>query len=384
MNGLKARYEIHVIQFTWGEAARLDQARTLFESNGLRYTSYTISRKPLVTLGTLWTLIQGRRFLRNYVTRHKIDILFPRTTFPAWMVSGMWNGLRNRKLVFDMDGFPLEERVDFLGLNPKGFQYRFLKRGERYMLAEAEVVLVRTKAAIEILAAEERLGSGAPALQRGADKYHIVVNGRDSAFFTPSSPEARRAIRESLGVKDAEILLVYSGSLGPQYCVPEMMTVFEGVSRREQGARLLILTGNPEYINGMNISPSLRERIIMKTAPFSEVPLYLGAADAGLAIRASSPSMKGVAPVKLGEYLMCGLPVIVSKGIGDTESFLSGQKAVYLLPDHGEIALKDSVAWVNRVVIDPSIAQEARQIGVKHFSLESSIRSYMEAFNYLQ
>ena len=35
LKGLKPRYEIHVVQFTWGEAGHLEKMKALFESNGM-------------------------------------------------------------------------------------------------------------------------------------------------------------------------------------------------------------------------------------------------------------------------------------------------------------------------------------------------------------
>ena len=38
------------------------------------------------------------------------------------------------------------------------------------------------------------------------------------------------------------------------------------------------------------------------------------------ALRRSSFSMRAVAPIKLGEYLLCGLPALASPGVGDTDA----------------------------------------------------------------
>src|SRR5690606_35943047 len=76
-----------------------------------------------------------------------------------------------------------------------------------------------------------------------------------------------------------------------------------------QEAKFLILTGNLEFAES-KIPADLKEFIVLKKVNSEEVPSYLNAADLGFALRQPKFSMQGVAPIKLGEYLLCGLPVI--------------------------------------------------------------------------
>lgn len=373
LKGLQEEYSFHVLQFTWGDEVRSSRIKEQCMAAGIGYTRYTITRKPSITTGTIWSLAKGIRLIRDYVRKNTPDIVMYRGTFPSFMGSRALRHNRSVRKVMDADGLPLEERVDFAGLNPRGLQYKFLKKNEGRAIGRSDAVLVRTFATIDVLAPNSAI----------ARKFHVVLNGRDSTFFVPPSREARRSMRAQLGVKEEELLLVYSGSLGPQYCIPEMLTLFEALQRREGGARFLVLSGNPEYLDKIAILPRLKERMIVRTADFSQVPLYLGAADVGLAIRTPSHSMIGVSPVKLGEYLLSGLPVISSRRIGDTESFLSGQNAVYLLAGHGDGALQEAALWTEQVIGVPEIAGNARRIGLAHFSLEKSIESYREAFKHL-
>src|SRR5690606_20177997 len=114
----------------------------------------------------------------------------------------------------------------------------------------------------------------------------------------------------------------------PQYHLPEMLQILRSV----ESAHFLILTGNTEFAL-QHLSEDLRHRITVKKVPVQEVPFWLNAADIAFGLRTPSCSMQGVAPIKLGEYLLCGLPVIASKGIGNSESILQQFEACYLY-DH--------------------------------------------------
>ena len=361
---LKEAYAVHVIQFTWGDPRASDRISGLFEAAGVRYNRYTISRRPQVTVGTIKTLVAGTGYLKRYVSDNKIDILMPRSTFPALMVLGMGKALDGRKLVFDADGLPLEERVDFAGLNPRGLQYRFLKRKERQVIHRADRVLVRTRAAIPILT-----GSC------GSANFFVVSNGRSPTRFLPLDPDERLRVRKELGFAQDDLVLVYCGSMGPQYCVNEMLLLPGLAAAHGIECKLLVLTGSPERINDTSV--------ITRSLSSAEVPRYLGAADIGLALRVPFPSMAGVAPIKLGEYLLCGLPVLASGGIGDTGTLLAGSEACHLLDDHSPAALDGAVRWIGAVVGKPGMGETARSLGLRYFSLEESVASYQEALKNL-
>ena len=60
----------------------------------------------------------------------------------------------------------------------------------------------------------------------------------------------------------------------------------------------------------------------LDTVDHHEVPDYLCAADVGLCFVQQSPSRLYCSPIKVGEYLACGLPVYISKGIGEDSDWI--------------------------------------------------------------
>jgi glycosyltransferase involved in cell wall biosynthesis len=373
LTGLRKDYEVHVLQFTWGDKNKSEEIREACCQQGVIYTRYEIRRKPWVMPGTLWTLIAGIRFIRRYVKRSAIGVTIYRGIFPSFMASRALKNMPWIKRIMDADGLPLEERVDFDGMDPEGFRYKYLKQSEARAIRMADIVLVRSRATIDILAPEVRL----------ARKFHVVLNGRDSALFSPPLPEERKRVRKELGFAAAAFVLVYAGSMGQQYCMGEMLRLWEILVERGMDARFLVLTGTPEIALAWNVADRMRNRMTVKSIPFHLVPRYLGVADAGLAIRQPSLSMKGVSPVKLGEYLLCGLPVVASSGIGDTEQLLRGRAACCLLDDHSEASLQNAASWLQQSAVNPRVAGEARRAGIEDFGLAECILSYERALKHL-
>jgi glycosyltransferase involved in cell wall biosynthesis len=364
--------EFYVFQFTWADTARIAQTRLHCEAVGIKYRPYKVMRQPK-SLGAFLSALLGGFLIRKLVRNWSIDVLMPRSNLPALASLVALRGVR-LPVVFDADGLPLDERVEFAGDPPGGFSQRFLRDIEAEMVRRADRVLTRSERATEILFA--RGGAGI-----AKDKFHVVRNGRDATTFSPGSEASRQATRQDLGIALAAPLLVYAGSLGEQYCVREMLQLFEAVKRRHANARFLILSGSPELARvALAEQPALVGATVVKSVPADEVPRYLACADLGLALRRHSFSMQAVAPIKIGEYLLCGLPVVATRGVGDTK--IIGEDAGFLVELMDQAELECVAAWFcDRVVSGRGgFASACRKVGTDYFSLDSCTADYLTAF----
>ncbi len=104
------------------------------------------------------------------------------------------------------------------------------------------------------------------------------------------------------------------------------------VSIPNNPAKFLILTGNIEFAEN-NLPDTLKSKSIIMSLPFEKIPEYLNISDIAFAIRDPKSSMMGVAPIKLGEYLLMDLPTIASAGIGDTDEILLSLSSCFIF-DH--------------------------------------------------
>ncbi|WP_319782069.1 glycosyltransferase [Oceanisphaera sp. IT1-181] len=367
----EAGIQFHILQFTWADKERVVKSETASLEAGCSYEAVSVLRKP-VALGSLFTAVAGYRHIRRIMAKHNIDVVLPRSTLPVLSTLLALRG-RKTRFVFDADGLPLDERVDFAGQSPSGLVYRLLRDIEAQAVRRADSVLTRSVKAVDILLS--RAGAGTRE-----DKFHVVTNGRDTGLFTPGSHDSRSAMRATLGVARDTPLLVYAGSIGPQYCAAEMVRLFELVQEQRSDAQLLVLTGSPDVMHKvMQAKPDLAAHVIIKRVAANEVPAYLACADLGIALRKTSFSMQGVAPIKLGEYLLCGLPVVATKGIGDTYAIDS--KAGLLIENMDEAELKTVADWFIGKVLSTreSLREHCRQVGIADFSLEACAASYQRA-----
>lgn len=360
----------HIVQFTWATPDKIAITQKTAQELQLVYTSRSIERKPLPALGNVFTLLNGIRYLKKYIQKNNINIVMPRSTMPAIMVNQIAGS--NFKVLFDADGLPLEERVDFSGLSKKSWSYKLLKNQESKLLLNADGVITRSNKSIAIhLAANSKLNK---------NKFSVVYNGRDPQVFLPNTI-LRESKRVEMAISNDTTVFVYCGSLGLQYGFDEMMAVFSEYYKINANAVFLILTGSIAYAKD-RIPIELLEKCIVKSVPFEEIPNYLAIADIAFAIREPKWSMQGVAPIKLGEYLLMGIPTIASSGIGDTEQILKTIPNCYLFDHENNNRIPDAVASINGLLL--SNKSEIRNAAMNYFTIEKSLESYLNAFKKLK
>jgi glycosyltransferase involved in cell wall biosynthesis len=370
-----AGLQFHVLQFTWGDSLSMLSTRDACEARGVTYQGVSVLRRPRA-LGALLSALVGAWRIRHLVRVHGIDVVMPRSTLPALATL---LALRRAALpvVFDADGLPLDERVDFAGQSPRSWPHRVLRDVEAQATQRADVVLTRSARAVDILHAR---AGGVTAL----DKFHVVTNGRDPGIFRPADASEAARARHDLGIPAGVPLLVYAGSLGTQYCMEEMLRLFALILERRPQAHWLILTGSPELARvALAKSPGFASRVTVRTVSPAAVPRYLACADLGLALRQPSFSMQAVAPIKLGEYLLCGLPVVATAGVGDASTFTDHEG--FLLRRMDEAALQAAADWfVNGVLPQREACRmRSRARGLERHSLDASAALYLKAFRSL-
>src|ERR1043165_10179492 len=103
----------------------------------------------------------------------------------------------------------------------------------------------------------------------------------------------------------------------------------------------------------------------------AEVPSYLAAADVGLAFIKRCVSKIASSPTKNGEYLACGLPLIINAGVGDSDLLINEWKAGVLLEDFGEEDYLKAAQEIEMIVGDSDVRNKARSVADKVFNLET-------------
>jgi glycosyltransferase involved in cell wall biosynthesis len=351
-------YEFAVLQFTWGDQAKSEEAKSACEESGVPYRRVDVWRTG--ALGALATSAFGGRHVDRAVREWNIDALMPRSLQPA-LSALLSRSAKRLPIIFDADGLPADERFEFGRFRRRGFVYRILRAIERRTVRRAHAVLVRTEAAIEIL--RERSGPGI-----SASNFHVVTNGRDPRPFL-----------SSVQVEDdhKELRLCYIGSVGPQYRTAEMIRLADRIRAQFLDVTLHLFTGALGDAATILAEAGFdgADWIELKTLSPAAVPAAIASCDVGFALRQPSLSMSAVAPVKLGDYLLAGVPIIGTASIGPVAEALASGCMI-----SADRPIDEIVNWVNSVLAYRARWRErCRKLGIRYFSIARSIEQYATA-----
>lgn len=373
-------YEFHVLQFTWGPIEWSERTHDTANACGIGYEAVQALRRP-VTLGSLATAVFGARHIIRLARRRRIDILMPRSILPALTSLLALRSLPKTRLLFDADGLPIDERIDFAGASRNSPVTRLLFRIEAAAVRRASAVITRSHAAIPILL--QRAG-----IDTSPDKFFRVANCRDETLFRPSFPGERDRVRQSLGITPGVPLMVHAGSsFTGKYRGDKILDFFKLVKRRSPDARLLLLSGEPEKAQALvrSIAPDLSKSCIVLRSPPNRVPLYLSACDLGVALVEPGFSLQGSSLLKVGEYLLCGLPVVATSGVGDAGELLPPD-VCFFANRNSPSELSAAADWFCNYVLEDSgdLRRRARNAGMAHYSFDVALASYAEALRFAQ
>lgn len=149
---------------------------------------------------------------------------------------------------------------------------------------------------------------------------------------------ARQEIRASLGLDDTNILLCYSGGTSAWQRLGDIVSLLKRVCLADARCKALFLTtGQEEVSRRLKKEAFPADQAIVRGAAHNEVHRYLSAADVGLIMRHDTMVNNVASPVKVGEYLVCGLPVILSRGIGDYSNMLPAAGVGMLLDESADM-----------------------------------------------
>ena len=192
----------------------------------------------------------------------------------------------------------------------------------------------------------------------------------------------RTDVRRRLGI-DGRFVLVYSGSL-TAYQIPDRVSgLVEAIRRRRPQTHLLLLTR--DRVGALRWFGRLAQTgsMTLVESPYDEVGDYLAAADAALLLRRDDPVNRVACPVKFAEYVVSGLPVILTPRIGDLGEYVreTGHGVLVDLDrapeDQASQVLQavDSPGWIDRAGI--------RRRGLETFRRESYGEVYRGLFTRL-
>ena len=94
----------------------------------------------------------------------------------------------------------------------------------------------------------------------------------------------------------------------------------------------------------------------------------------------AGPSLSAAMPTKIGEFLACGRPIVVNKGLGDMDHFIQEFDAGVIL-DGAQTNLLESATKLAVLLADPDTPQRCRALAEKYFSMDVGASKYLGLYS---
>ncbi len=166
--------------------------------------------------------------------------------------------------------------------------------------------------------------------------------------------------REDLNFSNDDIVIVFSGGTGLWQSYSLMLDFLEKFLLSNSKIKVLLLCKENSEID--DFVKKYKERIYINWVSFSVVSSYLDLADYGIVAREESVTNFVSSPVKIAEYLSCGLKILISQNIGDFSKFIFDNKLGYILEQNNNQKLS---------VVSELEKKRIRTIAQKFFSKKS-------------
>lgn len=349
------------------DGRRLDALEGALRAQGIPWSRLTYHKSPSLP-ATAWDVLQGRRrvaaWARALRREGRRGIVHARGYLPGLM--GL--GARRRggvRLLFDMRGFWVDERIEGGYWAPDSLPVRLGRRVERALLREADHLILLARRAADRLA---DLAGGAPP-----PPWTVIPTCVDLERFRP--PTRRADARAALDLGDGPVL-VHLGTLTGWYDGPATLEVARAFLART-GGRFVVLTRDVAEARALVAEAGIEARVA--SAQPAEVPSWLQASDAGLALVRTSPSKDASFPTKIGEYLATGMAVLGTP-VGDIGELADDRVLGLYQPSEGAGA---SAAWLDAAVCDGEREGRARALAEATVGLEAGVDALSRVYTTL-
>ncbi len=245
-------------------------------------------------------------------------VLFGRNPVSLWCLR--LAALRRRtRLLLDYRGILSEEYVLQGKITRRGCMHRILRGLEGWALVRADGVLC----------VSERLRRRSRGWRPGTARKMVVVPCCYDPQLARRDEATVTRLRSELGVDPArDFILVYAGSLSAWNRPDLVLAAYRAVRAAHAGTRLLLLTGHASEARAVF---GRETGVMVRSVEHADIQHYLALADLGLLLRDRSPVNRVASPVKFAEYLACGVPVLVSPGVGDCPAIVEKEGVGYVL-----------------------------------------------------
>ena len=306
-------------------------------------------------------LFKGTIKVLKHINKDAIDVLHARSFTPAIISLIIKNIYRtNIRFIYDNRGLFIEEQVYLGKWSKSGVKVKIARWLEYMIFKNSDKIIVVSHQFRNYLS--EKFG-------KQFDHKIIVIRNRTKIIPIKGTEKPNKKITG-----------IFSGSGAKWQNIPELNNLFEAVSEINSNIEFKIFTYKD--INQPGENNLIKERTNVKLYSLNpvEVKQKMQGGDFGILLREEIQLNKVSSPLKFSEYLSCGLPVLLTKGIGDTEEIINKYGVGVIIRNKDYIS---AVSELLKLLNDPSIREKCFSVAEKEFNIVDSFNEYKKVYKEL-
>jgi glycosyltransferase involved in cell wall biosynthesis len=349
------------------DAPRMDAMRARLSSRGIRWMPLRYHKSPAVA-STLWDIINGVRHGRRAFAGSQRAAIVHARGYVASLIALTLARLFGAAFVFDMRGFWADEKVDGGHWSRRSRVYAITKYFEQRFFENADAIVSLTRAGVALF---PTLGYAI----KDTTPIDVIPTCTDMERFQPGARD--EALRTRLGLT-GHVVIGVSGTMTNWYLRMPMLQCLARLVQRIESAKILIVTR--EDVAALRADAAVvgipQERLVITSAPYSQMPDYMRLMDVGLFFIKVCFSKQGSSATKLAEFLATGVPVIINDGIGDSGGIVAEHRAGIVLSEATVAALDGRWAELQAMLADPGTPARCRDAARAYFDVDEGSRAY--------
>ncbi len=330
--------------------------RIILASEGVNWHPLTYHSGAFMFVKKAWDFTNAlvRVFRIRLARRTNMIIAFANTSGAISLL--MSRLLRTKLMVYSYE--PHSEFLAEFGIwSRNGWRYKILNKLEHRLGKAADYVLTGTRHMVEDL----------KPIARG--KVFRAPSSVDETVFKFST-EGRQQLRRAHGMEQRKVM-IYAGKFGGIYYDREITDFCAELYQNDPSWFFTFITPiEHERVKTLCDTSGLPAGCyhINEARGSSEMVAWLSAADIGLTAIPPYPNQRYRSPVKVGEYLMCGLPYITCRGVSEDDEWAERENVGIVVPEISRSAASAASASINTLLIeDPTLLRErCRSAGIAY------------------
>ena len=189
-----------------------------------------------------------------------------------------------------------------------------------------------------VLNTDYRISVSTKLLKYWQNEYGYNTNNH---VIIPSCSSKKLTFKNNLvdfSFSKKDIIIVFSGSTSKWHSFSIMISHFEIFLEKNKNVKVLILSKLNNLIS--DLQSRYPNRVIVKWVPPENISSLLSLADYGYVFREQSVTNQVASPVKVAEYLSCGLKVLISKNLGDYSEIIEKNDLGLVIRDNNSFQLE--------------------------------------------